>query len=131
MKLGTRLRQLRKERRSTLMDLSEQTGLSVSFLSEIERDQTKPSLETLEKLALSYQLTVKQLLEDVDLGETVSSVYYPLGFAEFLDQTRNLPDFDETIVDLMLKVEQRASRRAETVEDWRKFYYSLRTILGK
>lgn len=130
MQLGARLRQLRKQHRLTLVDLGEQTKLSVSFLSEIEREQTNPSLETLEKIGKGYGLTVNQLLEGVDLGGTGSNVTYPPGLAAFLDDARNSPDFDESVVELMLKVEQRSVRRAETVEDWKRFYYSLKTIIG-
>lgn len=130
MQLGARLRQLRKQHRLTLVDLGEQTKLSVSFLSEIEREQTNPSLETLEKIGKCYGLTVNQLLEGVDLGGTGSNITYPPGLAVFLNEARSSPDFDESVVELMLKVEQRSVRRAETVEDWKRFYYSLKTIIG-
>ena len=131
MQLGTRLRQLRKQHRLTLVDLGEKTKLSVSFLSEIEREQTNPSLETIEKIARCYGLTVNQLLEGVDLGGGRSNVVYPPGLTGFLEQARNSPDFDESVVELMLKVELRSVRRAETVEDWKRFYYSLKTIIGE
>ena len=127
MQLGAKLRMLRKAHRYTLMDVSSETGLSVSFLSDVERDRTKPSLGTLEKLAAFYQMTINDLLDEVDFGVHSSAATYPPGFAEFLEET----EVDEDLVDLILKVEQRARRRAQTKEDWREYYYSLKRILGR
>jgi transcriptional regulator with XRE-family HTH domain len=59
--LGTQLRQLRKERKETLVTVSGAIGRSVSFLSEVERGKTNPSLETLRRLAAYYQVTLDDL----------------------------------------------------------------------
>ena len=124
MQLGTKLRILRKRRGYTLANVGNETHLSVSFLSDVERNRTKPSLDTLEKLAGCYQVTVNNLLGDVDFDTDTSS---PPGFEEFLKETH----VEEDIADLLLKVEQRASERAKTSEDWREYYYSLKKILGR
>lgn len=52
------LRNMRDRSGKTLREISEVTGLSVSFLSHLERGQTRPSLATLEKLATAYQQTI-------------------------------------------------------------------------
>lgn len=39
--LGTQLRQIRKERKLTLQDVHDQTGISVATLSRIERSETQ------------------------------------------------------------------------------------------
>ncbi len=49
--LGSRLRQLRKERDLTLQELAGAAGVSAGFLSQIERDISSPSLLTLNALA--------------------------------------------------------------------------------
>ena len=84
MQLGAKLRELRNTRRSTLAEVSKVTGLSVSFLSDVERERTKPSLDTLEKLASYYQVSVNDLLEEVDFGASTSTPLHPPGFDEFL-----------------------------------------------
>ena len=124
MQLGARLRMLRKRRRYTLVDVSDETGLSVSFLSDIERGRTRPSLDTLEKLASFYQMTINELLGEVDLDRDIRALP---GFDEFLKQT----EVDEELVDLLLRVERRARERAQTPEHWREYYYSLKKILGR
>jgi len=48
------LKWLRKMRRLTLREVAESTGLSISFLSDIERGRTQPSITTLQKLTQVY-----------------------------------------------------------------------------
>jgi transcriptional regulator with XRE-family HTH domain len=125
--LGARLRATRKRQGYTLADVGERTGLSVSFLSDIERGRTRPSLDTLEKLATCYQLTISDLLEGADADALASNTGYPPGFEDFFKETEVEPE----LVDLLMKVERRAKQRAQTKEDWRQYYYSLKAILGR
>jgi XRE family transcriptional regulator, regulator of sulfur utilization len=53
------LRALRTAHRKTLAQLAEQTGLSLSFLSDVERGRTDPSLETLRKIAAAYGMELR------------------------------------------------------------------------
>lgn len=54
--LGTRIRELRVNRNLTLEQVSAETGLSVSFLSMVERNKVSISVDNLEKLARFYQI---------------------------------------------------------------------------
>jgi len=54
--MGQFLRELRKQRRLTLKDVSEWTGLSVSHLSAIERGVARPSFDSLADIANTYGL---------------------------------------------------------------------------
>lgn len=128
MRLGNELRHLRKLRRLTLLEVSEQTGLSVSFLSDIERGRTNPSLESLEKLAGCYGVSFNEIFEDAKFGQSQDLKIYPPGFEAFLE---TMPDVDEEMRELILRVEHRAQRRSETKEDWIQLYYSLKTLLGR
>lgn len=58
--LGARLRSVRKNQQLSLVMLSQQSGVSVSMLSHIERGQTMPSLKTLDKIcqALNIEMPV-------------------------------------------------------------------------
>ena len=49
--LGEQVRNVRKSRGITLKELAERTGLSIGYISQIERDLTDPSLSTLRKLS--------------------------------------------------------------------------------
>lgn len=52
--LPAKLRELRKFNKWKLIDVAHMTGLSLSFLSDVERGVTSPSFETLQKLADVY-----------------------------------------------------------------------------
>lgn len=52
-RLGGRIKELRQQRNLTLRDLSEQTGLSISFLSQVERGLSSLSISSLHTIAES------------------------------------------------------------------------------
>lgn len=57
--LGDRLRQLRKRRRMTLAQLAEGCGLSIGYLSQIERNLAEPSINALFSIAHHLGVTVQ------------------------------------------------------------------------
>ncbi len=58
---GRPLRRLRQAQRLSLREASERTGLSVSFLSALERGVTGASIATLQRLTAAYGTTLHQL----------------------------------------------------------------------
>lgn len=56
--IGNRLRKLRRERSMTLSEAATGTGLSVSFLSCLERGQAHASVAALQRLAVFYKTNV-------------------------------------------------------------------------
>ena len=70
------IRQLRQKRNMTLQDLSKCSGLSVSYLSEIELGKKQPSLETIEKLSQALNISRRsdfwQSLGTVGLGDKIA-----------------------------------------------------------
>ena len=56
--IGNRLRKLRRERSMTLSEAAIGTGLSVGFLSCLERGQAHASVATLQRLAMFYKTNV-------------------------------------------------------------------------
>ena len=63
IKLGTRLRELRKERGWRLEDLAERTNLSRPYLSRLESGERQPSLGALFSVAQAYGVTLSSLFE--------------------------------------------------------------------
>ncbi len=55
---GKRLRQLRRHKDFTQERVAEALGVSVEFISNMERGINAPSFETLEKLAVTFELPV-------------------------------------------------------------------------
>lgn len=64
------IRSLRQNRNMTLEDLARQTGLSVSYLSEVERGKKQPSLETLEKISQTLNISRDALLSSTSPTNT-------------------------------------------------------------
>ena len=61
------LRSFRKSNKLTLKKLSEKTGLSISYLSDMERGRTNPSLESCQKIANAYDIDLAFLLMGVEV----------------------------------------------------------------
>jgi transcriptional regulator with XRE-family HTH domain len=67
--LGPRLRAIRRERETTLTDLSAQTGISVSTLSRLESGERRPTLELLLPLAHAFGVTLDELVDAPPTGD--------------------------------------------------------------
>ncbi|MEU9336943.1 cupin domain-containing protein [Streptomyces sp. NPDC048290] len=67
--VGHRLRDLRGERGITLMTLSEQTGISVTHLSRLEKGTRQPSIGSLLQIARVYGLSVSELIQEQELED--------------------------------------------------------------
>lgn len=67
--VGPHLRALRKERETTLADLSAATGISVSTLSRLESGARRPTLEQLLPLAKAHGVTLDELVDAPATGD--------------------------------------------------------------
>jgi transcriptional regulator with XRE-family HTH domain len=67
--VGPRLRALRQRRGTTLTQLAEITGISVSTLSRLESGGRKPTLELLLPLARAYQVPLDELVDAPTPGD--------------------------------------------------------------
>ena len=61
--IGPTLRQARKAKSFTLKELSQLTGLSVAFISQVERGKTRPSLVSLLQICEKLDLEVRDVLD--------------------------------------------------------------------
>jgi len=67
--VGPRLRALRRQRETTLTDLSAATGISVSTLSRLESGARRPTLELLLPLARAHGVTLDELVGAPPTGD--------------------------------------------------------------
>jgi len=61
--VGERLRGLRRSRRATLRTVAESSGLSESFLSQVERGRSSASIESLRRVADALGVSMADLFE--------------------------------------------------------------------
>jgi len=64
MDLGSRLRDLRRRQKMTLEELAKRTGLTSSFLSQVERNITSPSVKSLREIASGLNTKVSCFFEE-------------------------------------------------------------------
>ncbi len=124
MKLGDRLREVRHSRNRTLLQVAGATQLSVSYLSDLERGRTKPSMATLERLAGYYEVPMADLLSNVD-GSGPSSLD---GLAPGLLELVRSKRIDEADARDLNRVELRG-KRPQTEEEWYQLYLYLRSLM--
>ena len=66
LSLGAKIRERRKARKFTLNELADMSGISPSFLSQIERDQANPSVTTLHDVAAALGYPLASFFEEPD-----------------------------------------------------------------
>lgn len=71
MKIGQKVKTLRKQQKYTLKALGECIGLSPSFLSDIEQDRTQPSLSRLVSIAGALNTTAAYLVGEDSNSSTI------------------------------------------------------------
>lgn len=65
----TNVLRLLDERQMTKKELSEKSGISISFLSDLTTGKANPSLKVMEEVAQSLEMPLPLLLESTDLNQ--------------------------------------------------------------
>jgi transcriptional regulator with XRE-family HTH domain len=130
MKLQERLKEVRTAHDLTLKMLAERTGLSVSYLSDMERGRTTPTLGTLETLATALGMTVLDLLTSVDFAGEQTNASLPPGLAALRDDTEYGQEMTSEWIDLLAKIQLQGSR-PQSKREWLELYLHLKRILEK
>jgi transcriptional regulator with XRE-family HTH domain len=129
MTVGQRVREKRREKLLTLKQLAEATGLSLTYLSDVERDRTQSSIKTLRRIAQALGVTVGDLMEGVeDLGGVTDGAL-PAGLRELRADEEWGGMLDEEWIRTLLRVDYRG-QRPQTKQEWLEVFLALRRILG-
>jgi transcriptional regulator with XRE-family HTH domain len=72
--IGQKLRQLRLKKKIALVDLGKHTGLSASMLSQLETGRMIPTLPTLARIAMVFDVGLDYFFDDSRRGKTFSIV---------------------------------------------------------
>lgn len=77
-KIGSKIREIRKSKKLSIMDVRELTGLSKSTISEIENNNSNPTTDTLQKLANALKVPVSDFFIDANEPpmEQIAEEYY-------------------------------------------------------
>lgn len=107
MDIGERIRQIRKEKDMSIIDLANLTDLSKSTISEIENGKKKPAFETLKKLSFALNIPISKLLDENTDDETILGISKSEKLVKSLQRAKiqpkevldELADFIEIILD--------------------------------
>ncbi len=114
--LGKRVRQYREDRGYSLSELAKQSGVSRSYLYQVESGASSPTEEKLLALASALGVTITDLL-----GVDAMPVSIPDALATFAKQA-NLPSGD---VDMLTHINFRG-KQPTTPEGWRALYLMIK-----
>lgn len=67
MSIGERLKLYRKTQKLKLREVSEQTGLSISFISDIEHGRVLPSLQTCQRFCYMYHVPLSTMFINISI----------------------------------------------------------------
>jgi XRE family transcriptional regulator, regulator of sulfur utilization len=136
VKLKDRLAELRRERGITLRrlrdDIEERTGekLSISYLSELERTDGVPSVETLARISAGYGMSLYDLLAPVDAPVNFSGRGSGAQYPKTLQALKEKGKLDEEWLETLSRIEYRG-RRPRTEEEWLAIHAMLRAFIGR
>ncbi|MER5770549.1 helix-turn-helix domain-containing protein [Streptomyces sp. NPDC001985] len=77
LRVGAAVRRRRRALDLTLAAVSERSGLSVPFLSQVENERARPSARSLQRVADALETTVGKLIEASDAARTIAVVRAP------------------------------------------------------
>lgn len=90
--LGTRIAQRRSELRLSQKELANQAGISVTYLSELERNKRFPSARICVDIANALHVPMDYLLQDISRGGRI----YRL--SEYSKKIRRLNPSDQNLI---------------------------------
>jgi transcriptional regulator with XRE-family HTH domain len=122
MELNKKLRLFRKQKGLTLKDLKDLTGLSLPFLSEIERGDSNPSLDSLQLISKAYDISLTELIGDTFVSQNDDLV--PIELKQAIDSG----EIDKGWLSTLKSIEYRG-KQPDTVEGWIRLYNTLKSTI--
>ncbi len=124
MNIGKRIHARRKELGFSLRQLGEKTGVSASFLSQVENDQVSPSLNSLQSIATALEVPMFYFLNDLQGGAVVrAGERRKLYFSDSkIGYDLLTPDFSRQMMSVLVRLEPFVRRMAmplaRSTEQW-------------
>lgn len=124
MTLHERLREVRQLSDLTLSQVAAATRLSASYISDLERGRTNPSLDTIERLAACYKMQPIDLLSGVDEWGSAFVEQLAPGLDALVQEGKIDPDEARDLNRITLR-----GKQPQTEDEWLFLYLSLKQIL--
>lgn len=104
MNIGNKLKELRKQNKLTLKELSQKTNISISFISDIENKRRNPSIDNLKILASALDVPVNYFFDAEDYKEETKIDEYMDKNKMFFSKFEKLQDKDKDKILKMIEM---------------------------
>ena len=127
MGIGKHVQNLRKSQKISLRRLAAEADISVAYLVNIEKGESSPTLEVLQKFADAFNTTLAEMTKEFDKG---SSLQLPNSLQAFIDgygaQFVELHDTDwqRALANVRLR-----GKYPDNSDDWLPIFVSMRQAL--
>lgn len=74
--IGAKIKEIRNEQNLTLKQLSEKTGLSIGFLSQLERGLSNLAIDTLQIIAKELNVNISTIIDTRSMDDELESPVY-------------------------------------------------------
>lgn len=115
--LGARLRRYREACGFTLSDLARLSGVSRSYLYQVESGESSPTEEKLQALANALGATIPDLL-----GINYDAIQIPPSLQQFAEREKLTDD----VVRMLARISYRGNQ-PDTVEKWQLLWLAIQT----
>ena len=96
--IGTKLRELRLQKKMGLVELSGHTGLSAALLSKLERSKMYPTLPTLLKISMVFSVGLEYFFKREEPSVTIVRTKDRMRFPEKTGRTKNSYHFESCLL---------------------------------
>lgn len=129
-KVSEKIREIRQQNKMTLKELSEKTGLSVGFLSQVERGLSSMTMVSLSKIASALGVNLKDLV-DVEVRKSFINrkdnqliLRMERSFTSYI---RLNGEFDDRKMEpLILRIKPNTLEAEECQHEGEEFYYVIK-----
>ena len=129
MTIGERIQKIRREQDKSLRGLAGEVEISVAYLSNIEKGESSPTVEVLQKLSNALNVEVRELTETIEEG-LVSEL--PESLRGFINAyAGRFEELHEADWQRALSGVRFRGRYPKEPEDWLPIFASMRTALGR
>ena len=128
MTIGERIKKIRKTQGGSLRGLAKAAGISVAYLSNIEKGESSPTVEVLQRIADTLNVPISELTEVVEEEATYEVPDSLRAFVEaYKERFPELkdPDWQRALIHVRLR-----GRYPKNPEDWLPIFASMRQALG-
>lgn len=104
MSIGENIKNIRRNRKMTILDVKKITGLSKSTISDIENNKTSPTAATLQKIADALKVSIEDFFQDTDNDDFINKSAKEISeeFEEIIPKIEKLSKEDKEIIKQMI-----------------------------